>query len=116
MTNKLGLTLTPYFDDFVSYYRKAEILQDQCVLGNAAYTDVGVDDDLMTQVYIYDVVNRQFADINNVVQDVWNGTKTPKIEQAIRKNGDTYLNTLDEFNEKRHVWTRLEYMLSLIHI
>ena len=116
MTNKLGLTLTPYFDDFISYYRKAEVLQDKCVLGDAAYTEVGVNDDLMTQVYIYDVVNRQFADINNVVQDVWNGTKTPKVEQAIRKNGDTYLNTLDEFNEKRHVWTRLEYMYAfLVH-
>ena len=44
MTNKLDLKLTPFFDDFISYYRKAERLQDQCVLGNAAYTDVGVDD------------------------------------------------------------------------
>ena len=116
MNNKLELELTPYFLDFLEYYRKAEILQDKCVLGNAAYTDVGVEDDLMTQVYIYDVVNRQFADINNVVQDVWNGTKTPKIEQAIRKNGDTYLNTLDEFNEKKFIWTRLEYMYAfLVH-
>ena len=116
MNNKFDLELTPYFDDFVAYYRKAEILQNKCVLGNAAYTDVGIEDDLMEQVYIYDVVNRQFADINNVVQDVWNGTKTPKVEQAIRKNGDTYLNTLDEFNEKRHVWTRLEYMYAfLVH-
>ena len=116
MNNKFDLELTPYFDDFIAYYRKAEILQDKCVLGDAAYTDVGVDDDLMTQVYIYDVVNRQFADINNVVQDVWNGTKTPKVEQAIRKNGDTFLNVLAEFSEKRHVWTRLEYMYAfLVH-
>ena len=116
MTNKLDLKLTPFFDDFIAYYRKAERLQNECVLGNAAYIDVGIDDDLMTQVYIYDVVNRQFADINNVVQDVWNGTKTPKIEQAIRKNGDTYMNTLAEFSEKRHVWTRLEYMYAfLVH-
>lgn len=116
MTNKLGLTLTPFFDDFIAYYRKAEILQNQCVLGNAAYTDVGVDDDLMTQVYIYDVVNRQFADINNVVQDVWNGSNTPKIAQALRKNGDTYANILSEFSAKRNVWTRLEYMYAfLVH-
>ena len=117
MTNKSDLIeLTPYFDDFISYYRKAEILQEQCVLGNAAYTEVGVNDDLMTQVYIYDVVNRQFADINNMVQDVWFGTKTPKVEQAIRKNGETYLNILDDFNEKRHVWTRKEYMYAfLVH-
>ena len=67
MNNKLDLELTPYFDDFIAYYRKAEILQDKCVLGNAAYTSVGVDDDLMTQVYIYDVVNRQFADINRLL-------------------------------------------------
>ena len=93
MTIKEQLVLTPYFDDFIDYYKKAEILQDNCVLGDASYTDVGVDDDLMTQVYIYDVVNRQFADINNVVQDVWNGSNTPKIAQALRKNGPTYANT-----------------------
>jgi len=117
MTNKSELVeLTPYFDDFISYYRKAEMLQDKCVLGNAAYTEVGVNDDLMTQVYIYDVVNRQFADINNMVQDVWNGTKTPKIDQALRKNGDTYLNTLYEFSQKRDIWTRKEYMYAfLVH-
>ena len=85
MTIKEQLVLTPYFDDFINYYKKAEILQDNCVLGNAAYDSVGVEDDLMTQVYIYDVVNRQFADINNVVQDVWNGSNTPKMAQALRK-------------------------------
>jgi len=116
MTIKEQLVLTPYFDDFIDYYKKAEILQDNCVLGDAAYTDVGVNDDLMTQVYIYDVVNRQFADINNVVQDVWNGSNTPKIAQALRKNGDTYADILSEFSAKRNVWTRLEYMYAfLVH-
>ena len=116
MTNKFGLELTPYFDDFIAYYRKAEILQDKCVLGDAAYTDVGVDDDLMTQVYIYDVVNRQFADINNMVQDVWNGSKTPKLGQALRKNGDSYMDILKKFDTKRNVWTRREYMYAfLVH-
>lgn len=116
MTVKENLILTPYFKDFINYYKKAEILQDQCVLGNEAYTKVGVDDNLMTQVYIYDVVNRQFADINNVVQDVWNGTKTSKIEQALRKNGKSYLDILTEFDNKRDIWTRVEYMYAfLVH-
>ena len=116
MTIKEQLVLTPYFDDFIDYYKKAEILQDNCVLGNAAYDSVGVNDDLMTQVYIYDVVNRQFADINNVVQDVWNGTKTPKIGQALRKNGDGFEEVLAAFESKRNVWTRLEYMYAfLVH-
>ena len=116
MNNPLDLELTAYFEDFINYYKKAEILQDQCVLGNAAYDKVGVNDDLMTQVYIYDVVNRQFADINNVVQDVWNGSKTSKVGQAIRKNGDTYYSVLAEFSAKRNVWTRLEYMYAfLVH-
>ena len=116
MNNPLDLKLTPHFEDFINYYKKAEILQDKCVLGDASYTEVGVDDNLMTQVYIYDVVNRQFADINNVVQDVWNGSKTSKVAQAIRKNGDEYYSVLAEFSEKRHVWTRLEYMYAfLVH-
>ncbi len=117
MINKSELVeLTPYFDDFISYYRKAEILQDQCVLGNDAYDEVGVDDDLMTQVYIYDVVNRQFADINNMVQDTFYGTKTPKIGQALEKNGKEYMDTLLKFDQKRNVWTRKEYLYAfLVH-
>ena len=116
MNNPLDLELTPHFEDFINYYKKAEILQDKCVLGDAAYTAVGVDDNLMTQVYIYDVVNRQFADINNVVQDVWNGTHTSKIAQAIRKNGDSYRSILAAFSAKRGVWTRVEYMYAfLVH-
>lgn len=116
MTNQLGLKLTPFFEDFISYYRKAETLQDQCVLNDAAYNEVGVDDDLMTQVYIYDVVNRQFADINNMVQDVWNGTKTSKIDQAIRKNGVEYNEILKAFDTKKDIWSRKEYMYAfLVH-
>ena len=110
MTKQFDLDLTPYFDDFISYYRKAEILQDKCVQGNDAYDVVGVNDDLMTHVYIYDVVNRQFADINIMVQDVYFGTKTPKIGQALEKNGRDYMNTLLKFDAKRHIWGRKEYM------
>tara|TARA_B100001250_G_scaffold55688_2_gene43043 strand:- start:701 stop:1786 length:1086 start_codon:yes stop_codon:yes gene_type:complete len=107
--------LTPYFDDFVNYYKKAEILQNQCVLGNASPVGL-VNDDLMEQVHIYDVVNRQYADINNMVQDTWNGSNTPKIGQAIRKNGEDYRLVLERFDQVRSIWTRKEYLYAfLVH-
>ena len=107
--------LTPYFKDFINYYRKAEVLQNNCVLGDASPNGL-VNDALMEQVHIYDVVNRQFADINNMVQDTFYGTKTPKIGQALEKNGKEYMDTLLKFDQKRNVWTRKEYLYAfLVH-
>lgn len=68
---------TPYFDDFLTYYEKAMILQNDCNLGGQSYLGK-VDDDLMEQVHIYDTVERRYAGFSNMLQDLWLGTNTPK--------------------------------------
>lgn len=68
---------TPYFDDFLTYYDKATILQNRCNLGGKSYLGQ-VGDDLMEQVHIYDTVERRYAGFSNMLQDLWHGTSTPK--------------------------------------
>ena len=71
------ITLTPYFADFLLYYEKAKKLQNDCNLGGKPF--VGhVGDDLMEQITIYDTVERQHAGFQNMLQDLWFGTKAPK--------------------------------------
>ena len=68
---------TPYFDDFLTYYDKATILQQRCNLGGQSYLGQ-VNDDLMEQVHIYDTVERRYAGFSNMLQDLRLGTTTPK--------------------------------------
>ena len=70
---------TPYFEEFKRYYYKAKLLQDEANLGGKPYDQVlGVNDDLMQSVTIYDTVERKHAGFSNMLQDLWHGTKAPK--------------------------------------
>jgi hypothetical protein len=71
---------TPYFDDFLTYYDKATVLQNFCNLGGQSYLGQ-VNDDLMEQVHIYDTVERRYAGFSNMLQDLWHGTNTPKFHK-----------------------------------
>lgn len=88
---------TPYFDDFLTYYAKAKVLQDQCNLSIRPYIGA-VGDDLMEQVHIYDTVERRYAGFSNMLQDMWLGHETPKYfkqskeRQQISKSFDGYRN------------------------
>lgn len=73
----LPIKPTPYFWDFLDYYKKAKVLQDECNLGGKPYLGM-VGDDLMEQVTIYDTVERRYAGFSNMLQDLWLGTKNPK--------------------------------------
>lgn len=73
----LPIVSTPYFWDFLDYYKKAKVLQDECNLGGKPYIGM-VGDDLMEQVTIYDTVERRYAGFSNMLQDLWLGAKNPK--------------------------------------
>jgi hypothetical protein len=66
-----------YYDDFLTYYDKAKVLQNECNLGGKPYIGM-VGDDLMEQVTIYDTVERRYAGFSNMLQDVWLGSSNPK--------------------------------------
>jgi hypothetical protein len=71
------ITTTHYYQDFLNYYQKAKILQNECNLGGKPYIGM-VDDDLMEQVTIYDTVERRYAGFSNMLQDIWLGSSNPK--------------------------------------
>lgn len=66
-----------YYDDFLTYYDKAKVLQNECNLGGKPYVGM-VGDDLMEQVTIYDTVERRYAGFSNMLQDLWLGSANPK--------------------------------------
>lgn len=75
----MTLEPTPYFEEFKRYYSKAKLLQDEANLGGKPYDQVlGVNDDLMQSVTIYDTVERKHAGFSNMLQDLWHGTDAPK--------------------------------------
>lgn len=102
---------TPYFDDFLTYYDKAKILQDECNLGGKAYYGM-VGDDLMEQVTIYDTVERRYAGFSNMLQDLWLGTKNPKYF----KQHYGQQRRANQYDHNHEIWTMHEWIyLFLVH-
>jgi len=60
---------TEYYDEFLRYYKVAEVQQEECNLGSLCYTKSSVDDDLMKHVHLFDVVERKYAGFINVGAD-----------------------------------------------
>ena len=73
----MAIETTHYYPDFLNYYNKAKILQNECNLGGEIYIGK-VDDDLMELVTIYDTVERRYAGFSNMLQDIWLGSSNPK--------------------------------------
>ena len=66
-----------YFQDFIQYYNKAKLVQENCNLKGEPYIG-SCGDDLIENVTIYDTVERQHAGFQNMLQDLWFGSKAPK--------------------------------------
>ncbi len=99
------IVLTPYFEDFIAYYFKAKILQEECNLGGKNYVST-VGDDLMEQVTIYDTVERQHAGFQNMLQDLWHGSRAPKYyKQDEQKQMETR-----SYNLQHALWSRTEWL------
>ena len=64
------------------YYPRAKWLQDNVNWGKLDYegseANKEIDDDLMQKIDIYDCYTRNAAGFQNVLQDLWFGSKTPK--------------------------------------
>jgi len=91
----MALELTPYFDEFVRYYGLANWQHHHTNLGNTPHSESPFDDDLMKQVYLYDVVERKYAGFTQILLDLWYGDwpdhpyhhKLHEIRKPIAKSG-----------------------------
>lgn len=64
---------TEYYDEFLRYYKMAEVQQEECNLGSLCYTKSSVDDELMKHVHLYDVVERKYAGFSQIINDAFYG-------------------------------------------
>jgi hypothetical protein len=67
------LEFTPYFDEFLRYYALAKEQHFRCNLGLIPHENLILDDDLMQNVYLYDVVHRRCAGFTQIILDMWYG-------------------------------------------
>lgn len=62
-----------YYNDFLTYYKKAQLQQEQSNLGVIPHAQSGVSDSLMENVELYDVTERKYAGFGQILNDVYFG-------------------------------------------
>lgn len=72
---------TEFFDDFVSYYTKAQLLQERNL--NKLPDSFRTGDPLMDSVTIYDTVNRRYAGFSKILEDI-HGVRVRKDLQRLQ--------------------------------
>ena len=65
------LNLTEYYDEFLKYFEIASWQQEDCNLGTIDYSETLWDDDLVKNVFLYDVVERRYAGFSQLLLDLW---------------------------------------------
>lgn len=99
------IKLNNYYYGFLEYYKKAALVQRNCNLGGQPYIG-SCKDDLIENVTIYDTVERQHAGFQNMLQDLWFGSKAPKYykwtnEHKLRN---------DSYNDQHKLWSKREWL------
>jgi len=64
---------TPYYDEFLRYFRLAKDQQEKSNLGHIPHKDSELGDSLMENVELYDVVERKYAGFSQIVNDCFYG-------------------------------------------
>ena len=99
------IRLNEYYRDFLAYYQKAKQVQQHCNLGGYPYIG-SCGDDLIENVTIYDTVERQHAGFQNMLQDLWFGSKAPKYYKWTNEHKARN----DSYNDQHSFWTRREWL------
>lgn len=99
------IRLNKYYSDFLAYYQKAKLVQEHSNLGGNPYIG-SCGDDLIENVTIYDTVERQHAGFQNMLQDLWFGSKAPKYYkwQADHQRRN------ESYDDQHKFWTRREWL------
>jgi hypothetical protein len=98
------LNTTKYYDEFLRYFEMAKWQHENCNLGTIPYDQTPYDDDLIKNVFLYDVVARKYAGFSQILLDMWYNTDnhpySHKLTQArlnIVQSFDTDLWSLEEW-------------------
>ena len=99
------IRLNEYYQDFLAYYQKAKLVQKCANLGGYPYIG-SCGDDLIENVTIYDTVERKHAGFQNMLQDLWFGSKAPKYY----KWSNEHKARNDSYNDQHKFWSRREWL------
>ena len=67
----MDLQTNHYYEEFLRYHEMAKWQHEHCNLGLTPHKDTPFDDDLIKNVYLYDVVERKYAGFNQLMLDLW---------------------------------------------
>ena len=91
------LSMTKYYDEFLRYHKMAKWQHKNCNLGVIPYDDTPWDDDLIKNVFIYDVVERKYAGFTQLILDMWydyeNHPYKNKMNEKRKSIVDSFSNT-----------------------
>lgn len=66
----MQLQYTEYYEEFLRYFEMASWQHENCNLGTRPHSEMPYDDDLMKNVFLYDVVERKYAGFGQILLDV----------------------------------------------
>lgn len=67
------IATTRYYEEFLRYSSMAATQQKESNLGTIPHAKGSIDDDLMRNVFLYDVVQRKYAGFTQLLLDIWYG-------------------------------------------
>jgi len=71
-----NLQTTKYYEEFIYYAKISKWQHENCNLGLVPYKETPWDDDLIKNVYLYDVCARKYAGFTQLVLDIWHDYET----------------------------------------
>lgn len=99
------LNTTKYYDEFLRYAEMSKWQHENCNLGTIPYTDTPWDDDLIKNVFLYDVCERKYAGFTQLILDMWYGYETHPYKAKINDWRKGIVNSFDT-----SFWTLEEWL------
>jgi len=98
------LQTTKYYDEFLRYAKMSKWQHENCNLGTVAYSKTPFDDDLIKNVFLYDVCERKYAGFTQLLLDIYYDVDThpykdkmPKWRFDLTESFDTTFWSLQEW-------------------
>lgn len=98
------LNTTKYYDEFLRYAKMSKWQHENCNLGNIDYKETPFNDDLIKNVFLYDVCERKYAGFTQLLLDIYYNVdnhpyqyKLPKWRYDLTESFDTTFWSLEEW-------------------
>lgn len=107
MPSNIVLKTTKYYSEFLRYAEMSKWQHINCNLGTVPYVDTPYDDDLIKNVYLYDVCERKYAGFSQIVLDLFYDLKDHPYKDKMTFDR-SIINS--SFDGVRHKWDLREWL------